>query len=195
MMFPGITAKAVNKHFLESVETQKGHMKKQRLNVRSTKQKLILDDPTEDVELTRAIKKQNIFVKVVNAQETVYSDQTGWLTVQSSQGNTLLMVYFDVDANYIDAEPIRNHKDNQMIQAYQNLWTRTKCNRETKPNMQILGNEASEAFKTEIKKYCNLQLVPPDTHCRNLAERAIQTFKSHLIAILAGVNSSFPMSL
>jgi hypothetical protein len=184
MTFPGITAKAINKHFPESVETQKGHMKKQRQNVRSTKQKLILDEPTEDVELTRAIAKQNIFVKVVNAQETVYSDQTGQLSMQSSQGNTLLMVYFDVDANYINAKPIRNHKDNQMIQAYQNLWTRTKCNRETKPNMHILGNEASEAFKTEIKKNCNLQLVPPDTHRRNLAERAIQTFKSHFIAIL-----------
>ncbi len=115
--------------------------------------------------------------------------------MQSSQGNTLLVVYFDVDANYIDAKPIRNHKDNQMIQAYQNLWTRTNCNRETKPNMHILDNEASEAFKTEIKKNCNLQLVPPDTHRRNLAERAIQTFKSHFITILTGVDSSFPMSL
>jgi hypothetical protein len=89
--FPGITAKAVNKHFPESVETQKGHMKKQCQNVRSTKMKLILDEPTEDIELTQAIAKQNIFVKVVNAQETVYSDQTGRLPVQSSQGNTLLM--------------------------------------------------------------------------------------------------------
>ncbi len=74
-MFPGITAKAVNKHFQESVETQKGHMKKQLQNVRSIKQKLILDEPTKDIELTQAIAKQNIFVKVVNAQETVYSDQ------------------------------------------------------------------------------------------------------------------------
>ncbi len=64
-----------------------------------------------------------------------------------------------------------------------------------KPNMHILDNEASEAFKTEIKKNCNLQLVPPDTHRRNLVERAIQTFKSHFIAILAGVDSLFPMSL
>jgi hypothetical protein len=114
----------------------------------------------------------------------VYSNQTGWLPVQFSQQNTLLMVYFNVDANYINAEPIRNHKDNQMIQAYRNLWTRTNRNCETKPNVYILDNEASE----EIKKNCNLQLVPPDTHRRNLAEIAIQTFKSHFIAILAGVN-------
>jgi hypothetical protein len=105
------------------------------------------------------------------------------------------MVYFDVDANYINAKPMWNHKYNQMIQAYQKIWTRTNCDRKTKPNMLILDNEASEAFKTEVKKNCNLQLVPPDTRRRNLAERAIQTFKSHFIVILAGVDSSFPMSL
>jgi hypothetical protein len=75
--WPGVTVKAVNNHFPESVETQMGHMKKQCQNVRSTKQKLMLDEPTEDVELTQAISKQNILIKVVNAQETVYSDQTG----------------------------------------------------------------------------------------------------------------------
>ncbi len=38
-------------------------------------------------------------------------------------------------------------------------------------------------------------MVPPDTHRRNLAERAIQTFKSHFLAILAGFNPLFPMTL
>jgi hypothetical protein len=62
--------------------------------------------------------------------------------------------------------------------------------------MHILDNEASVAFKGAIKTNCNLQLqlVPPDTHRRNLAERAIQTFKSHFIAILAGVDPTFPMN-
>ena len=67
--------------------------------------------------------------------------------------------------------------------------------RKEKPTMHILDNEASEEFKSEVRKNCNLQLVPPDTHRRNLAERAIQTFKSHFISILAGVDPSFPMSL
>jgi hypothetical protein len=61
--------------------------------------------------------------------------------------------------------------------------------------MHILDNEASVAFKTAIKTNCDLQLVPPDTHCQNLAEQAIQTFKSHFVAILAGVNANFPMYL
>jgi len=70
MTWPGITAESVNRHFPESIETQKGHMKKQRQNVRSTKQKIIIDKASEDGELTRAISKQNILVKVINTSET-----------------------------------------------------------------------------------------------------------------------------
>ena len=38
-----------------------------------------------------------------------------------------------------------------------------------------------------------MQMVPPDTHRRNFAERAIQTFKNHFIAILAGIDPRFPI--
>ena len=36
------------------------------------------------------------------------------------------------------------------------------------------------------------QLVPPNVHRRNVAERAIRTFKPHFLAILAGVDTNFP---
>ena len=191
--WPGLTVDAANKHFPDSVETQKGHMKKQRQNVRSTKQ--AIKQPTENEELTRTLAKQNIMIKVVNTESTVYSNQTGRFPVQSSKGNTSLMVMYDVDANAIDAKPLRSHHDNQMIPAYQKLWERINHGRVNKPKLHILDNEASEAFKAAIRENCDLQLVPPDTHRRNLAERAIQTFKSHFIAILAGVDASFPMNV
>jgi hypothetical protein len=35
--WPGMTVTAINKHFPESIETQKGHMKHQRQGIRSTK--------------------------------------------------------------------------------------------------------------------------------------------------------------
>ena len=38
-------------------------------------------------------------------------------------------------------------------------------------------------------------MVPPDTHRCNIAERAIQTFKNHFIAMLSGVDPSFPIFL
>ncbi|KAL7476583.1 hypothetical protein ACHAW6_002434 [Cyclotella cf. meneghiniana] len=39
------------------------------------------------------------------------------------------------------------------------------------------------------------QLLPPDMHQRNLAEKSMQTFKDHFVAILSGVDDSFPMHL
>ena len=41
----------------------------------------------------------------------------------------------------------------------------------------------------------NYQLVPPNTHQRNAAERAIYTFKDHLISVLAGVDPDLPRNL
>ncbi len=58
-----------------------------------------------------------------------------------------------------------------------------------------MDNEASAAFKAETKKNYKYQLVPPDNHRMNLAERAIQTFKNHFKAVIAEVDKTFPMQL
>jgi hypothetical protein len=61
-------------------------------------------------------------------------------------------------------------------------------------DLQILDNKASSAYKESItfKWNATFQLVPPDMHHCNWAERAICTFKDHFLAILAGVNVAFP---
>jgi hypothetical protein len=105
------------------------------------------------------------------------------------------MVLYEVDGNYIDAEPMKDSRDNSLVTVYQSLWARVKIKGTVKPQVHILDNEASAFFKTEIRKNCDLQLVPPDMHQRNLAEQAIQTFKNHFISILAGVDPSFSMYL
>ena len=106
------------------------------------------------------------------------------------------MVLVKVGGNYIDAEPMKNKMEGSIIKAYLILWARLTASGTVKPRCRhLLDNEASAAFKAEIKKNCTLQLVPPDNHRRNLAVRAIQTFKSHFKAILAGVAENFPMNL
>jgi hypothetical protein len=61
-------------------------------------------------------------------------------------------------------------------------------------DLQIPENKASATYKEAItfKWNATFQLVPPDMHHHNCAERAIHTFKDHFLAILAGVNSAFP---
>ena len=63
------------------------------------------------------------------------------------------------------------------------------------PNTYIIDNEASLELKTAMKQEgIKHQLVPPHNHRANLAERAIQTFKSHFKAALATSDPDFPLA-
>ena len=64
------------------------------------------------------------------------------------------------------------------------------------PLSQILDNEISTAYKEEIRHTgMTYQLVPPDDHRRNLAERAIRTWKNHFVRVLSGTSSTSPLHL
>jgi hypothetical protein len=134
--WPGVTTANVKKHFPESIETQKGHMKKQRQNVRLTKVQVFGQDE-EHIKLDRLLKKHNIMVKVIHAHTTMYTDQTGCFPVQSSHGNKLIMVLYKIDGNYIDAEPMKDNKDNSLIKAYNTLWARMTKSGKVKPTVCV----------------------------------------------------------
>ena len=58
-----------------------------------------------------------------------------------------------------------------------------------------MDNEDSTDLKTSLhKNNIQYQLVLPHIHRRNSAERAIRTFKTHLLAYLAGADPEFPVS-
>jgi hypothetical protein len=83
----------------------------------------------------------------------------------------------------------------EMIRAYEKI-----INRMRMAGLDIkkhtLDNETLDAFKQYIRQQqIQFELVPPGNHRCNQAERTIQTFKAHFIAILAGVNDKFPLSL
>ena len=60
----------------------------------------------------------------------------------------------------------------------------------------VLDNKASEAYKTAIKESgMTYQLVPPDEHWRNIAEKAMQTWKDHFVSVLSGTANNFPLHL
>jgi hypothetical protein len=188
--WPTITPKTVQRHFPESDETQKGHMKKQCQGVRSTR----VQGKTEP-HIPALPKMKDIFIKVHSSTKTMHSNQTGSFPATSSRGNKYIMVLVEVDGNFIDAEPMKDKSEGAMIKAYTTLWLRLTASSTVKPTTHILDNEASEEYKRVIQKNCKTQLVPPDNHRRNLAEQAIQTFKQHFNAILAEVDDTFPMRL
>jgi hypothetical protein len=80
--WPGISHKTVNKHYPESDETPKGHMKQSPQGVRST-QVVPANEPT--IEPNK--KHSDIFIKIIDHRDTIYTDQTGALPTVSRAGN------------------------------------------------------------------------------------------------------------
>ena len=105
------------------------------------------------------------------------------------------MVLINMDSSYISMEPMKNRHSAQIIATHQIILDRLKaCG--INPKHHTLDNECSEEFKeaTRVNKM-TYQLVPADDHGRNIAKRAIQTGKSHIISVLYGCNPNFPLHL
>ena len=59
----------------------------------------------------------------------------------------------------------------------------------------MLDNETSGKLKKRFNKYnVSFELTPPHMHHRNAAERAIRTYKNHLLAGLATCHLEFPLT-
>ena len=125
----------------------------------------------------------------------IYTDQTGKFSHESITGNKYVMVLYDLDSNYIAAEPMPSKTKFQHLCAYQKLKKRFE-RRGLKPQLQRLDNEASDLLKDEMDKSdITYQLTPARNHKRNTAERAIQVFKNHFISGFCSVDPKFPLKL
>ena len=130
-----------------------------------------------------------------DAQLKMHTDETGKFPIKAASGNQYVMVLVEIGSGAILVEPMGNRTSSEMIKTYQALVDRLhSCG--IKPKRRILDNEASIEFKKCIQENgMTYQLVPPHDHRRNIAEKAIQTFKNHFVSILCGVDEKFPMSL
>ena len=63
------------------------------------------------------------------------------------------------------------------------------------PAIQIMDNECPALLKRYFTKKKEFQLVLPNLHQNNMAEKAIGTFKDHLITILCSCDPYFPMHM
>ena len=199
--WPGLNAKDVAKYFPESEEMWKGHGRKVRAGLRSTKAKAPKtptpqETPPSAVDPPEQALHLAVFDLKDEMDKKLYSDQTGRFPVTSYRGNQYVMILYDMDVtNYIMAEPMRNRTSGEMVRAYTAAITRLKQGGEL-PTMHILDNECSRELKRAIKNNeMKIQLVPPHDHRRNAAEKAVQIFKDHFVAVLCGTDSTFPMQL
>ena len=212
--FPGLTPSNFKKHPPTSTAMHKGHLDQSRANQQSTKpnqkgstnknnknkpqeQPPPLDD-TQPTPLPKHNRTHACYAAVIDFKPTgqTYSDQTGKFPVTSSSGNAYLFILYDYDSNAILAEPIKNRSAESILEAYKICHARlSKAG--LKPKLHRLDNECSRILKEYMTEEAQVdyQIVPPGVHRRNAAERAIRTFKNHLIAGLCSTHPDFPMKL
>lgn len=107
-------------------------------------------------------------------------------------GNNYIFLLYHVPSNAILVEPMKNRSAPEMIKAWTSLY-HTLDKHGEKIQVQILDNECSGEMKQLFQSQgIAFQQVPPNIHRWNTAERAIRTFKNHLIAGLSSCDSAFP---
>ena len=115
--------------------------------------------------------------------------------VLSISGNNYILVIYDYDSNTIHGQAIPDRKKESQVTVYEIILLVLKS-RGLTPKLLRLDNETSTFlidFMSE-ENFAN-QLLPPYTHRRDAAERAIRTFKYHFLSILYGTNPLFPINL
>ena len=195
LSWPGLTPSRVRQYLPKSTETAMGHLKLVRQGTRSTQQQEPTAGPEARPTSQHLGRRRNIgtcSIPLKDLKNMIGTDQTGRFPITSDRGHKYIFVLYDVDTEYIRGIPIKSRKTGELIRAFQEGYAElTKCGFE--PVLHRIDNETSAALIDAIEaKGLTYEVVPPGNHRRNPAERAIQTFKSHFIAILNGVDENYP---
>ena len=194
--WPGMTTSLISKHLPKSVASSKGHLDQEKTNLQSTK---IEDLDVEEIPTQERnnIRTNNIMCTMVSTKKFLsksYSDQTGKFPTMSSRGNQYVFILYHYDTNSIHAVPIKNRQAAHIKNAWHDTFNLLKHHGEA-PDLHILDNECSgDLRKAFLKNDIAFQKVPAHIHRRNAAERAIRTFKNHLIAGLCTCDPEFPIA-
>jgi hypothetical protein len=201
--WPGLTVQLVRKHLNKPILTAKGHKKQTRQGTRSAQVKIkpsvpISPAPTISCNAQQSTNCTNTsyyYMRPIEITGKIYSDQKGRFPLTSSRCNKYIMIVYSYNSNAILTEPLSSRTENELPQAYTVIHTKL-TEHGLKPTLQRLDNEAPGKVKQFMASNgVSYQLVPPHIHRRNLAERAIGTWKDHFIAGLSSLNPQSPMHL
>ena len=123
----------------------------------------------------------------------MFSNQTGKLPHASSKGNNYQMIVHEIYGNSTWIDPMKNWTKGETILARRHALIRMKL-QGIVPKHQVLDNEISAAYKSEIQAtHMTFQLVPPNDHSINVLEKATETWKYHFVGVLTGTASTLSM--
>ena len=91
-------------------------------------------------------------------------------------------------------EPIKTRQSKEILEAFRACERKIATNT-NKPALYVLDNEASSDLKNSLLiNNQSFELVPPNMHRRNVAEKAIRTMKNHILSGLATCDKNFPIT-
>ena len=146
--WPLVTARNVKNYYPETNKTPKGHLNQWRKNVRSTKPKPM---ESSDATTLRGGNGRDVYTKVYEVCNTVFTDHTGQFPTQYQNGNKYIMVMVEIDSNGILVEALNSQKDTELTRSYQSMMERLKKSG-IAPKKHVLNNEVSEAMNTVIRE-------------------------------------------
>ena len=185
--WPGLTEQLVLKFLPKSEATAKGHIQQSFKGKQSTQPREPSEPPSQNPTCTHIV-----YLQATDLAGKFYTDQTGRFPVTSSRGFKYIMVAYNYDSNTIRAKPMKNRSGQELLKGYTTIHN-LLSERGLANKTHYLDNKCPKVlqkFMTENEE--RFQLVPLHLYRRNLAERAIQTFKNNFIAGLASVSKKLP---
>ncbi len=128
--------------WLMLTERSKGHLNQTRKNIWTTKVKATPLETCDTCHL-HGKKVRDVYIQTYMARETTFSNQTGQFPIRSLCSIKYIMVMVEINSNVILIEPMKNHKDDEMIRAYNALLLQLK-QAGIVPKKHVLDNEVSE---------------------------------------------------
>jgi len=103
----------------------------------------------------------------------IFEDLCGKFPIRSSRNNHYIIVFYQYDTNLILIRVCKSRSDNDIAPIFKEIITIIR-KKHLKVTFTKMDNEALAAIqKTVSDNNLYFQLVPPNNHCTNAAERAI----------------------
>ena len=112
--WPYLTIELINKHLLQSMEKDKGHMQQTRKGLKYTKTQQLKTPKKEPMKLM--VQKTNTVVtKIIDHKRLLATDLTGKFPVTSNRENKYLLFLYDYDINCVLIRPMKSRADSEFI--------------------------------------------------------------------------------
>ena len=112
--WPMLAERNVQKYYPKATKTAKGHLNQTRKNVCSTKEHPVPFKTCKTSQL-HGKKVRDVYIETYKVHRTMFSDQMGQFPTCFQCGNKYIMVLVKINSNAILVEPMKSHKDAEMI--------------------------------------------------------------------------------